>query len=116
MEISLKILKSKEKGPMCRGKATASQNSGDQGCRRRGARRGKRGPNRTCLWPCVGKWWTEAACRRGTEPTAVASGGGGAPVRERARGPAVQLWCEAKKVMGGLVWTMWGRSGASTHG
>jgi hypothetical protein len=44
------------------------------------------------------------ARRRGTEPPAVAGGGGGAPVRERVWGPAVQLWCEAEKVMGELVW------------
>jgi hypothetical protein len=66
------------------------------------------------LWPWVGKWWTEAARRRGTAMAIVAGGGGGAPVRKRVRGPVVQLWCEAEKVMGGLVWAMWGRSGAST--
>jgi hypothetical protein len=47
----------------------------------------------------------------GTEP-AMGAGGGGAPVR-RVQGLTVQLWCEAEKVMGGLVWAMWGRSGAS---
>jgi hypothetical protein len=47
---------------------------------------------------------------------AVAGGGGDALVRKRARGPVMQLRCEAEKVMGGLVWAMWGRSGASTCG
>jgi hypothetical protein len=42
------------------------------------------------------------------------SGGSGAPVREQARGPAIQLWGEAE--MGGLVCPMWERSGASTRG
>jgi hypothetical protein len=37
-------------------------------------------------------------------------------VRKRARGSVVQLRCEAEKVMGGLVWAMWGRSGTSTRG
>jgi hypothetical protein len=64
--------------------------------------------------------WGSGGPRRlaggGIEPAAGAGGGGGAPVRKRARGPAVQLWCEAEKVMGGLVWAMWGRSGASTRG
>jgi hypothetical protein len=78
--------------------------------------RGKRGPNHTCFWPCVGKWWTEAARQRGTESAAVVGGGGDAPMRERARGPAVQPWCEAEKVIGGMVWAMWGRSCASMRG
>jgi hypothetical protein len=56
------------------------------------------------------------ARRRGTEPAAVVGGGGGAPVSERAWGLAVQLWCEVEKVMGGLVWAMWGWSSASTRG
>jgi hypothetical protein len=34
-------------------------------------------------------------------------------VRKRAWGPAVQLWGEEEKVVGGLVWAIWGRSGAS---
>jgi hypothetical protein len=42
-----------------------------------------------------------------------ASGRDGTPVKKRARGLAVQLQCEAEKVMGGLVWKIWGRSGAS---
>jgi hypothetical protein len=37
-----------------------------------------------------------------------AGGGGGALVRKRAWGPAVQLRWEVEKVMGGLVWAMWG--------
>jgi hypothetical protein len=41
----------------------------------------------------------EAAHRHGTDPAAVAGGGGSALVRERARGPAVQLRCEVEKVM-----------------
>jgi hypothetical protein len=71
-------------------------------------RRGKREPNLTCLWPCVGKWCTKVSCQHGTEPAAVAGGGGSTPVRERVRGPAVQAQCEVEKVIGGLVWTMWG--------
>jgi hypothetical protein len=34
-------------------------------------------------------------------------------VRKRARGSNVQLWGEVEKVVGGLVWAMWGWSGAS---
>jgi hypothetical protein len=34
-------------------------------------------------------------------------------VRKRAQGAAVQLQDEVEKVVGGLVWAMWGRSGAS---
>jgi hypothetical protein len=34
---------------------------------------------------------------------------------KRAREPAVQLWGEVEKVVGGLVWAMWGRSGAFTR-
>jgi hypothetical protein len=45
---------------------------------------------------------------------AGADGGGGGLLRKRARGPAVQLRYEVEKVVGGLVWTMWGWSGAST--
>jgi hypothetical protein len=43
-------------------------------------------------------------------------GGGSALVRKRARGPAMQLWCEVDEVMGGLVWVMWGWSGESMRG
>jgi hypothetical protein len=46
---------------------------------------------------------------------AGAGGGGGAPLRKRAWGPAVQLRGEAKKVVEGLFWAMWGWSGASTR-
>jgi hypothetical protein len=49
------------------------------------------------------------------EPAAGAGDGGGAPVRKRARGTAVQLRVEAEKVVEMLVWTIWGRSGVSTH-
>jgi hypothetical protein len=34
---------------------------------------------------------------------------------EEGAGPAVQLRGEVEKVVGRLVWTMWGRSGASTR-
>jgi hypothetical protein len=78
--------------------------------------KGKREINHTYFWPSVGKWWTEVACWRGTEPAAGAGDGGGAPVRKRAWGPAVQLRCEAEKVLGGLIWAMWGRNGASRRG
>jgi hypothetical protein len=44
---------------------------------------------------------------------AGAGGGGGAPVRKRAQGAAMQLRDEVEKVVGGLVWTMWGQNGAS---
>jgi hypothetical protein len=44
---------------------------------------------------------------------AGADGGGGGQVRKMAQGPAVQLRGELEKVVGGLVWAMWGRSGAS---
>jgi hypothetical protein len=50
----------------------------------------------------------------GTQPTAGSGGVGGAPVRKRVRGPAMQLWGETENVLGGLVWAMWGQSGAST--
>jgi hypothetical protein len=67
-----------------------------------------------------GLLWGKGGPRRhaggGTEPAVGTGGGGGALVRNRARGPAVQLRCEVENVMGGLVWTMWGRSGASTRG
>jgi hypothetical protein len=52
----------------------------------------------------------------GTEPVAGAGGDGDAPLRKRAQRPAMQFWCELEKVMEGLVWTMWGRSGASPRG
>jgi hypothetical protein len=42
----------------------------------------------------VGKGWTEAAGE---------GGGGSGPVRKMTRGPAVQLWGEVEKVVGGLV-------------
>jgi hypothetical protein len=42
-----------------------------------------------------------------------AGGGDDAPMRKRAQGAAMQLWGEVEKVVGGLVWAMWGRSGAS---
>jgi hypothetical protein len=70
--------------------------------------------------PVCGLGWRSGGQRRlaggGTEPAAGAGGGGSAPVRKRARGPAVQLWCEVEKVMGGLVWAMWGQSDASMCG
>jgi hypothetical protein len=69
--------------------------------------------------PVCGLEWGSGGPKRlascGTEPTAGVGGGGGAPVRKRARGPAVQLRCDAEKVVGGLVWAMRGRSGASTR-
>jgi hypothetical protein len=49
----------------------------------------------------------------GTEPETGAGGGGGASVRKKARGLTEQLRCEAEEVVGGLVWAMLGRSGAS---
>jgi hypothetical protein len=52
----------------------------------------------------------------GTEPAAGADGGGGAPVRKRAQGVAVQLRGEVEKVVGGSIWALWGRSRASMHG
>jgi hypothetical protein len=77
--------------------------------------RGKRGPNP----PDCGLGWGRSGPRRlgsGTEPVAGAGAGGGALVRKRARESAVQIRCEVEKVVGGLVWAMWGRSGTSTHG
>jgi hypothetical protein len=66
--------------------------------------------------PICGLGWGRGGSRwlagGGTELTAGAVGGGGAPVNKRARGPAMQLQGEVKKVVGGLVWAMWGRSGA----
>jgi hypothetical protein len=117
MKISLKILKMKQMGPLCRGIATTGKISRTRvaGGEGRGWER-QEGTEPTCLWLWVGKWWTSVARRRGTEPAAVAGGGGGTPVRKRARGSVVQLRCEAEKVMGGLVWAIWGQSGASTRG
>jgi hypothetical protein len=44
-----------------------------------------------------------------------ADGGGDGLVRKMARGTAVQPRDEAEKVVGMVVWTMWGWSGVSTH-
>jgi hypothetical protein len=49
------------------------------------------------------------------DPVASADGGGDGPVRKMKRGPAVQPRGEAEKVVGILVWTIWGRSGVSTR-
>jgi hypothetical protein len=35
-------------------------------------------------------------------------------VRKRAQGATVQFRGEVEKVVGGLVWAIWGRIGAST--
>jgi hypothetical protein len=64
---------------------------------------------------CGGSGGPRRLAGGGIEPT-VGAGGGGVPVRKRARGSVVQLRCEAEKVMGGLVWAMWRRSGASMRG
>jgi hypothetical protein len=60
--------------------------------------------------------WGRGGPRRladgGTELAVGADGGGGGPVRKMAWGPAVQLQGEVEKVVGGLVWAMWGQSGA----
>jgi hypothetical protein len=69
--------------------------------------------------PIYGLGWGSGGPRRlaggGTELAGGAGGGGGAPVRKRARGSIVQLLCEVEEVRGGLVWEMWGWSGASTR-
>jgi hypothetical protein len=45
--------------------------------------------NRTCLRPWVGKGGPMRLVDGGIEPTVGAGGGGGAPVRKRARGVGV---------------------------
>jgi hypothetical protein len=65
--------------------------------------RGKKGTDRTCLRPWVGKRWTKAACRRWHRTGGGCGDGGGTPVRKRARGTAVQLRGEVEKVVGGSV-------------
>jgi hypothetical protein len=70
--------------------------------------------------PVCGLGWGRGELRQladgGTEPAAGAGGGGAAPVRKRAQRLPMQLQCEAEKVMGGLVWAMWGWSSVCTRG
>jgi hypothetical protein len=77
------------------------------------ARREQTAPVCCFGWGSGGPRWLAGG---GTEPTASAGGGGGAPVWKRARGSVMQVQCEVEKVMGGLIWAIWGRSSASMRG
>jgi hypothetical protein len=64
----------------------AGQNSGDNGCRRRGVKVGEARGNKQHLFVVlaregVGPWWLTGG---GTEQATSAGGGGGAPMRKRA--------------------------------
>jgi hypothetical protein len=100
------------------GNGDCRPNSDDKGCQWQGARVGETRGEQTA--PVCGFGWGRGGPRQlavgGIEPVAGAGGGGDTPVRRRMREPVMHLWCEAEKVVGGLVWAMWGWSGASTRG